>query len=114
MNASSSALALVGRILLSAIFIMSGYGKIGNDLACPFDPDYAREIPQRAYDPDKAKFLIKQIRYAILIIFIVAAVITPSADVVTQCIFAAPMLVLYILSIGVAWVFGKAKPKEQV
>ena len=39
---------------------LGGYGKIGNDLACPFDPDYAREIPQRAYDPDKAKFLIKQ------------------------------------------------------
>jgi peptide/nickel transport system substrate-binding protein len=39
---------------------LGGYGKIGNDLACPYDPDYAREIPQRAYDPDKAKFLIKQ------------------------------------------------------
>ena len=61
-----------------------------------------------------AKFLAKQFRYAVLIIFIIAAVITPSADVVTQAIFAAPMLVLYILSIGVAWVFGKAKPKEQV
>ena len=61
-----------------------------------------------------AKFLVKQFRYAVLIIFIIAAVITPSADVVTQVIFAAPMLVLYILSIGVAWVFGKAKPKEQV
>jgi sec-independent protein translocase protein TatC len=61
-----------------------------------------------------AKFLVKQFRYAVLIIFIIAAVITPSADVVTQVIFAAPMLVLYILSIGVAWVFGKAKPKELV
>jgi peptide/nickel transport system substrate-binding protein len=39
---------------------LGGYGKIGNDLACPFDPDYAKEIPQRPYDPDKAKFLIKQ------------------------------------------------------
>ena len=38
----------------------NGYGKIGNDLACPFDPDYAKEIPQRPYDPDRAKFLIKQ------------------------------------------------------
>jgi sec-independent protein translocase protein TatC len=61
-----------------------------------------------------AKFLLKQFRYAVLIIFIIAAVITPSADVVTQCIFAAPMLVLYILSIGVAWVFGKPKPKESM
>lgn len=39
---------------------LGGYGKIGNDLACPFDPDYASEFPQRAYDPDKAKFLIKE------------------------------------------------------
>jgi len=60
-----------------------------------------------------AKFLAKQFRYAVLIIFIIAAVITPSADIATQVVFAAPMLVLYILSIGVAFVFGKAKPKEQ-
>jgi len=55
------------------------------------------------------KFLVKQFRYAVLIIFIIAAVITPSADVVTQCIFAAPMLVLYVISIGVAMIFGKPK-----
>ena len=59
-----------------------------------------------------ARFLVKQFRYAFLIIFIAAAVITPSADPVTQTIFAAPMVVLYILSIGVAWIFGKRKPKE--
>jgi peptide/nickel transport system substrate-binding protein len=39
---------------------LGGYGKVGNDLACPFDEDYAKDIPQRAYDPDKAKFLLKQ------------------------------------------------------
>jgi sec-independent protein translocase protein TatC len=60
-----------------------------------------------------ARFLLKQFRYAFLIIFIAAAVITPSADPVTQTIFAAPMVVLYILSIGVAWIFGKRKPKEK-
>src|SRR5262249_12913191 len=48
-----------------------------------------------------ARFLIKQFKYAVLIIFIIAAVITPSADMGTQLIFAAPMLVLYVLSIGV-------------
>lgn len=37
-----------------------GYGLLGNDLPCPFDPDYAHEIPQRPYDPEKAKFLLKQ------------------------------------------------------
>jgi len=56
-----------------------------------------------------AKFMLKQFRYAILIIVIVAAVITPSADIVNQLIFAAPMVVLYVISIGVAWIFGRKK-----
>jgi len=37
-----------------------GYGRIGNDLACWLDPDYAKQIPQRPYDPEQAKFLLKQ------------------------------------------------------
>jgi len=50
-----------------------------------------------------AKFLWRHTKYAILIIFILAAVITPSGDMITQTIFAAPMLVLYALSILIAW-----------
>jgi sec-independent protein translocase protein TatC len=56
-----------------------------------------------------AGFLLRKMKYAILIIFIIAALVTPSADPVNQTIFAAPMIVLYIVSIGVAWVFGKKK-----
>jgi sec-independent protein translocase protein TatC len=56
-----------------------------------------------------AGFLARKFKYAILIIFVLAAIITPSADMVTQCIFAAPMLVLYAISIGVAWVFQKKR-----
>jgi sec-independent protein translocase protein TatC len=48
-------------------------------------------------------FLWKNVRYAILIIFIVVAIITPTPDVPTQLAFAVPMLLLYLLSIGVAW-----------
>jgi sec-independent protein translocase protein TatC len=59
-----------------------------------------------------ARFLLKHFKYAVLIIFIVAAVITPSADMMTQLVFAAPMLGLYIVSIGVAALFGKRKPVE--
>ena len=59
-----------------------------------------------------AKFLLKHFKYAVLIIFIIAAVITPSADVMTQLVFAAPMLGLYAVSIVVAWMFGKKKPVE--
>ena len=58
------------------------------------------------------KFLVKQFRYAILIIFIAAALITPSGDAVTLTVFAAPMLVLYLISIVVAFVFGKKR--EQI
>jgi sec-independent protein translocase protein TatC len=56
-----------------------------------------------------AGFLWRHTKYAILIIFILAAVITPSSDVVNQSIMAGPMIVLYMLSIVIAWVFGKKK-----
>ena len=59
-----------------------------------------------------AGFMWKHFRYAILIIFIIAAVATPSADPVNQTIFAAPMIVLYLISIGVAKIFQKKKPKD--
>jgi sec-independent protein translocase protein TatC len=54
-----------------------------------------------------AGFMWKNTKYAILLIFIIAAVITPTADPLNQTIMAAPMIVLYILSIGIAWAFGK-------
>ncbi|MDR1991010.1 MAG: twin-arginine translocase subunit TatC [Acidobacteriaceae bacterium] len=55
-----------------------------------------------------AKFLISQFKYAFLLIFVIAAVITPTGDMMTQTIFAAPMVGLYILSIAIAWM---VKPK---
>jgi sec-independent protein translocase protein TatC len=48
-------------------------------------------------------FMIKNFRYAILVIFILAAIVTPTPDIVNMCVFAAPMIGLYALSIGVAW-----------
>jgi len=57
-----------------------------------------------------AKFLLKHFKYAFLIIFIVAAVITPTGDMVTQAIFAAPMVGLYILSIFIAWI---VRPRQE-
>jgi sec-independent protein translocase protein TatC len=53
-----------------------------------------------------ARFLMAQFKYAFLIIFVVAAVITPTGDMMTQAIFAAPMVGLYLLSIVIAWVVG--------
>ena len=49
------------------------------------------------------RFLWKNIRYAILAVFIVAAVICPSPDPWTMCIYAIPMLALYVVGIIVAW-----------
>ena len=56
-----------------------------------------------------AGFLWRHTKYAILIIFILAAVITPSSDVVNQTLMAGPMIVLYLISILIAWMFGKRK-----
>ena len=50
-----------------------------------------------------AGWMWRNIRYSILVIFIVAAILTPTPDIVNMCIFAAPMLGLYVLSIGIAW-----------
>ncbi len=61
-----------------------------------------------------ARFLVKSFKYAILIIFIAAAVITPSGDMLTQTLFALPMIGLYIISIGIAWAFGKRRPADPV
>jgi sec-independent protein translocase protein TatC len=58
-----------------------------------------------------ARFLIRSFKYAILIIFVVAAVITPSGDMLTQTLFALPMVGLYLISIVIAWMFGRKRPK---
>ena len=61
-----------------------------------------------------ARFLANQFKYAVLVIFIVAAVVTPSGDPYNQAILALPMIGLYILSIFIAWVFAPVtkKPEE--
>ena len=59
------------------------------------------------------RFLIKNFKYAILIIFIIAAVITPTPDVVTQTTFALPMIVLYSLGILISHIFGKKRKEEE-
>lgn len=55
------------------------------------------------------RWMMKNFKYAILVIFIIAAIITPSPDMVNQSIIAVPMLALYGLGILIAIVFGKKK-----
>jgi len=59
------------------------------------------------------RFLWNNIRYAILAIFIVAAIITPSPDPWTMCIYAVPMLALYMIGIGVAWWVHPSRKKAK-
>jgi sec-independent protein translocase protein TatC len=56
-----------------------------------------------------AAWLARYFKYAVLVIFIIAAVVTPSPDMATQTIVAVPMIGLYLLSIVIAWVFGKKR-----
>lgn len=59
-----------------------------------------------------ARFLFRSFKYAVLIIFLVAAVITPTGDPLTQTLFAAPMILLYLVSIAIAWAFGRKREPE--
>ena len=59
-----------------------------------------------------AGFLVRNFKYAVLLIFIFAAVITPDASPVTQLMVGGPMVVLYGIGIAVAWLFGKSKKAD--
>jgi sec-independent protein translocase protein TatC len=56
-----------------------------------------------------AGFLIRQLKWAVLLSFVVSAVITPTADAVTQTMLAVPIIGLYLLGCGVAWLFGRPR-----
>lgn len=60
-----------------------------------------------------AKWMIKNFKYAILVIFIIAAVITPTPDWINQSIVALPMVALYGLSILIALLVGRGKEKAK-
>src|SRR5579872_238462 len=57
-----------------------------------------------------AGWMWRNLRYSILVIFIIAAIITPTTDILNMCIFAAPMVALYVISIGIAWL---VHPKQR-
>jgi sec-independent protein translocase protein TatC len=56
-----------------------------------------------------ARMLIKYFKYAFLAIFIVAAVISPGTDMMSQLVMAIPMLGLYVISIVIAYAFQKRR-----
>src|SRR5438093_9402946 len=57
-------------------------------------------------------FLLRNTRYVVLIAFVVAAIITPTTDIPNMMMMAVPMVLLYLLGVLVAYVFGKKRTKE--
>ncbi|MBV9608939.1 MAG: twin-arginine translocase subunit TatC [Acidobacteria bacterium] len=60
-----------------------------------------------------AGWMWRNFRYSILGIFIIAAIVTPTTDILNMCIFAAPMVILYGLSIGVAYLVHPSRRKAR-
>lgn len=58
-------------------------------------------------------FLMRHFRWAVIIIFVVAAIITPTPDIVNLCIFALPTIFLYLVGVGVAALFGPGSRGER-
>jgi len=58
-----------------------------------------------------ARWMWRNLRYAILAIFVVAAIVTPTSDILNMCLFTAPMVALYAISIGVAWLVNSSRQR---
>lgn len=59
-----------------------------------------------------AGLMIRTWKISLIVILIVAAVVSPTGDIPNMLIFAAPMIVLYIVSIFIAWFFGKKRQTD--
>jgi sec-independent protein translocase protein TatC len=49
------------------------------------------------------RFLLRNFRWAVLVIFVVAAIITPTSDILNLCVFALPTIGLYLVGTAAAW-----------
>jgi len=61
-----------------------------------------------------AGFLWRNARYAVLVIFIISAIICPLPDPISMCLFASPLLLLYGASIGVAYIFHPKRRETKI
>lgn len=50
-------------------------------------------------------------RYVIVAVFVVAAIVTPTPDPLTQTLVAGPLLVLWLVGVGLAYLFGRSRPQ---
>jgi sec-independent protein translocase protein TatC len=58
-------------------------------------------------------FLLRNFRYAVLIITIIAAVVTPTTDIMNMMVFEVPMLLLYLLGVFFAWLVVRHREKKE-
>ena len=56
--------------------------------------------------------LLRQFRVAVLVIAVLSAVLTPTGDMITMSIFLVPMVLLYLLGIGVSWAFAPSRESQ--
>ena len=61
-----------------------------------------------------AGWMWRNLRYSILGIFVIAAILTPTTDILNMCVFAAPMIALYVLSIAIAWLVHPTQRKKRL
>jgi sec-independent protein translocase protein TatC len=59
-----------------------------------------------------ARFLVRIWKTSVIVILILAAIFSPTNDIPNMLLFAAPMLGLYVISIFVAWIFGKPRTES--
>jgi sec-independent protein translocase protein TatC len=59
-----------------------------------------------------AGFLLRHWRISLIIILVAAAVLSPTSDLLNMLLFAAPMMVLYVISVFIAWMFGRQRRTE--
>jgi sec-independent protein translocase protein TatC len=59
------------------------------------------------------RWMWRDLRYSIIAIFVVAAMVTPTTDILNMCLFAAPMVALHAISIGVAWLVNSARERRR-
>ena len=59
------------------------------------------------------RFLMRHFRWAVILIFVLAAFVTPTPDVVNLCVFALPTIGLYLLGVGAAALAGAGKKKTE-
>jgi sec-independent protein translocase protein TatC len=60
-----------------------------------------------------ARQLVGGFKYAVLGAFVLSAVLTPTPDIVTQTLLAGPLIVLYLLGVGAAWLFSRRRAARE-